>query len=161
MFQVQEIKQTLLLVIACPKVWWYAMCLNNARLLGIVLPSSNLEISRNFYFGSQWTKNALGDQIRWMWVRVNRPITDRLPMTEHFGRFFQFFSILSDLKCYRSAFSSSTNYLWNAKPKDKPKKSCKKNMFFRILKLFFLFFFSFWPLLLSNLITFLFLIHFK
>jgi hypothetical protein len=32
-------------------------------------------------------------------------------MNEHFGRFFQFFSILSDLKCNRSAFSSFTNHL--------------------------------------------------
>jgi len=32
----------------------------------------------------------------------------------------QIFSILSDLKCYRSAFSSSTNHLGNAKPKEQP-----------------------------------------
>jgi hypothetical protein len=42
----------------------------------------------------------------------------------------QIFSILSDLKCYRSTFSSSTNHLWNAKPKEQAKKSRKENMFF-------------------------------
>jgi hypothetical protein len=60
-----------------------------------------------------------------------------------------------------SAFSSSKNHLWNAKPKDQPKKSSKKKTCFQIAKQFFFHFSSFWPLLLSNLITFLLLIHFK
>jgi hypothetical protein len=47
----------------------------------------------------------------------------------------QFFSILSDLKCYRSTFSSFTNHLSNAKPKDhQPKKHSKENKFVRIAK---------------------------
>jgi hypothetical protein len=33
--------------------------------------------------------------------------------------------ILRDLKCYRSAFSSFTNHLWNGEPRDQPKKSSK------------------------------------
>jgi len=64
--------------------------------------------------------------------RVDQPIIDRLPLTEHFDRSFSFFSILSDLKCYRSAFSSSRNHLSNAKPRDKPKKRKIKKYSFRI-----------------------------
>jgi hypothetical protein len=94
-------------------------------------------------------------------TRVNRPTTDCLPMTEYFGRFFQFFSILSDLKCYRSAFSSSTNHFRNAKPKDQPTKISKENTFFRITKCVPIHFSSFWSLLLSNFIIFLFFIHWK
>jgi hypothetical protein len=41
----------------------------------------------------------------------------------------QFFFILSDLKCYRNAFSSSTNHFGNAKPKEQLKKAIKKNDF--------------------------------
>jgi len=70
---------------------------------------------------------------------------------------FQFFSLLSDLKCYRSAFSSFTNHFWNAKPKDQPTTSSKENTFSQITKRVPSHFSSFWPLLLSNLITFLFL----
>ncbi len=73
----------------------------------------------------------------------------------------QFFSILSDLECYRTTFSSFTNHLGNAKSKDQSKKSSKENTFFQIVKHGFFHFSSFWPLLLSNLITFLFLNHFK
>jgi hypothetical protein len=48
-------------------------------------------------------------------------------MIEHFDRsFLKFFSILSDLNCYRSAFSSYANHLGNAKPK---KRDVKKIMF--------------------------------
>jgi hypothetical protein len=36
--------------------------------------------------------------------RVDQPIIDRLPLTEHFDRSFSFFSILSDLNGYKSAF---------------------------------------------------------
>ncbi len=50
--------------------------------------------------------------------RVNWPIIDRLPMTEHFGKSFSFFfHFLSDWKCYRSIFPSFTNHLWNEKSK--------------------------------------------
>jgi len=69
-------------------------------------------------------------------ARVNRPIIDKLPMTEHFDKKFHFFSILSDLKCYRSTFSSFTNHLWNAKPNNQSKKSSKESTFFRIAKHF-------------------------
>ncbi len=89
-------------------------------------------------------------------AKVNQPIVDNLPMTEHFDKKFQFFSILNDLKCYRSTFSSFINHLWNAKPNNQSKKSSKESTFF--CKTFS---FSFWPLSLSNLITFLFLIHFN
>ncbi len=74
---------------------------------------------------------------------------------------FQFFSILSDLKYYRSAFSSFTNHFSNAKPKDQPTRSSKENTIFLITKCIPFHFSSFWPLLLSNLMTFLFLIHLK
>jgi hypothetical protein len=43
--------------------------------------------------------------------RVDWPIINPMPMQEHFGKSSQFFSIWSDLKCYRSAFSSSTSDL--------------------------------------------------
>jgi hypothetical protein len=76
-------------------------------------------------------------------TRVNRPITDSLPMPDTLADLSQFFLILSDLKCYRSAFSSSTNHLWNAKPKDQPKKSNKENTFSELQNVCFLFFFSF------------------
>jgi hypothetical protein len=39
----------------------------------------------------------------------------------------QFLCILSDLKHYRNAFSSFTNHLGNAKPKEQPKKWSKEN----------------------------------
>ncbi len=48
--------------------------------------------------------------------RVNWPIIDHLPMTEHFGKSFSlFFHFLSDWKCYRNIFPSFTNHLWNEK----------------------------------------------
>jgi len=63
-----------------------------------------------------------------------------------YGRSFSNFSILTDLKCFRSTFSSSTNHLWNAKPKELAKKSSKENMFFWIAKHgFFFHFFHFGP----------------
>ncbi len=49
----------------------------------------------------------------------------------------QFFSILSYLKCYRNAFSSSTYVVGNAKPKEQPKKSSKENTVFRTVKRMF------------------------
>jgi len=49
----------------------------------------------------------------------------------------QFFSILSDLKCYRSAFSSFRNHLSNAKSKEQPKKSSKEFFFFKLQNVFF------------------------
>jgi hypothetical protein len=69
--------------------------------------------------------------------RVDRPITNCLPMTKHFGTSFSLFFILSDLKCYKSAFSSSTNLLWNAKLKEQPKKSVKEICFFKLENVFF------------------------
>jgi len=48
--------------------------------------------------------------------------------------FLNSFFILSNLKCYRGTFSSSTNHLGNAKPRNQPQKSCKENMFFQIAK---------------------------
>ncbi len=57
----------------------------------------------------------------------------------------QFFSILSDLKCYRSAFSSSTNRLSNAKPRGLAKKSCKENLFFWVARRDFFIFLHFDP----------------
>jgi len=49
----------------------------------------------------------------------------------------QFFSILSDLKCYGSAFSSSTNHHSNANPKEHPKMSSQENNFVQITKSIF------------------------
>jgi hypothetical protein len=86
---------------------------------------------------------------------VNWPIIAHLPITEHFGRTlwqivlnssFWLLCIFSDLKCYRSTFSSSTNHLWNAKPNDQTKKVVKKIRFFFIAKGVFKFFFHFAPL---------------
>jgi hypothetical protein len=79
-------------------------------------------------------------------IRVNRPITNHMPMTEHFVRsfsillHFEWFKMLEEhlLKLYKSSF-------WNAKPKDHPKNSSKEN--FKILKLQKHNFSSFWPLL--------------
>jgi len=71
----------------------------------------------------------------------------------------QFFSILNDLKCYRSAFLSFTNHLGNAKPKEKPKKTLKKICFFQISKCVFPHFSSFWPLLFHQCIAFSFFIQ--
>ncbi len=84
----------------------------------------------------------------------------------------QNFSILSDLKCFRSAFSCSTNHLGNAKPKDRQKravkiskakgpakKSSKENTCFLNCKMLFFHFSSVWPLLLSTLITFLLILN--
>ncbi len=64
--------------------------------------------------------------------RINWPIiTNRLAMTQTLlADLSQFFFILSDLKCYRSAFSSSANHLSIAEHEGQPKKSTKENMFF-------------------------------
>jgi hypothetical protein len=72
--------------------------------------------------------------------RVNWLVTNH-PMIKDFGKSFSILPHLSDLKCYKSTFSSFTNHLWNVKPKDQPKKSCKENMFFWIAKHFFFSFF--------------------
>jgi hypothetical protein len=66
--------------------------------------------------------------------------------------------VFSDLKCYLSAISGSRNHLWSAKEKEWWKNNKEKKSFSTYKKCFF--FFLFEPLLLSNLITFLFLIHF-
>jgi hypothetical protein len=44
------------------------------------------------------------------------------------------FSILSDLKCYKSTFSRSTSHLWTTKPKEQAKRAVKKICFFKISK---------------------------
>jgi len=67
--------------------------------------------------------------------------------------------IFSDLKCYLSAISGSRNHLWSAKEKEWWKNNKEKKKLFNLQNMFF--FFLFGPLLLSNLITFLFLIHFR
>jgi hypothetical protein len=85
-----------------------------------------------------------------LWMAwVNRLITDHLLVTEHFVKTFlaKFFFILIYLKCYKSAFSSSTNHLWNEKPKDQPKKrrAVKKICFFELQSAFYFNFFHFDP----------------
>ncbi len=92
--------------------------------------------------------------------RVNQPITDHLPMTEHFGRSF---SILLHLESfvYESLLKALQIIFENAKPSDQPKKSCKENTFFGIVKHIKKKNSSFRLLLLSNFITFLFLINSK
>jgi hypothetical protein len=79
-------------------------------------------------------------------------------MTEHLGRSFSILLHFEWFKMlYRSTFSSFTSHLWNAKPKNQPnKKSSEENTFFQITNCIF---FSFWPFLLSNLITFLFILN--
>jgi hypothetical protein len=57
----------------------------------------------------------------------------------------QFFSILNELKCYRNTFSSFTNHLGNAKPRDQPKKSYKEILFYKLQTRFFSFFFILTP----------------
>jgi hypothetical protein len=49
----------------------------------------------------------------------------------------QFFSILSDLKCHRSIFSSITNHLSNAKPKEAKKEHYRKYVFSNCKTCFF------------------------
>jgi hypothetical protein len=65
-------------------------------------------------------------------VRVNRPITHRLPMTEHLGRSFsQFFSIFSDLKCYIGAPSQALQIIFEMQSqKTSQNTSSKENTFF-------------------------------
>jgi len=60
------------------------------------------------------------------------------------------------LKCYGNVYSSSKNHLWSAKEKEKWKITRKINF-----PTYRTHIYLFGPLLLSNLITFLFLIHFK
>ncbi len=55
---------------------------------------------------------------------------------------FQFFSILSDLKCCRNTFSSCTNHLWNAKPRSSQKRAIKKICFFKLQNTFSFFHFN-------------------
>jgi hypothetical protein len=69
-------------------------------------PDWNKTIITNYFCASF---DCLGDKI--VVGKVNQPVTDRLPMIKHFGRSFSVLSILSDLKCCRSAFSSSINHL--------------------------------------------------
>jgi hypothetical protein len=69
-------------------------------------------------------------------------------------------SILNDLKCYASITSSFRSHISNVKGKKKKKKKNKRNKLSNLQNTFFLFF-LFEPLLLSNLVTFLFLLHFK
>jgi hypothetical protein len=57
----------------------------------------------------------------------------------------QFFSILSNLKCFSSAFSSFRNHLSNAKPKERPKKISKEKKKIQIAKCVFFHYFSFCP----------------
>ncbi len=49
--------------------------------------------------------------------RVDRPIIDGL-LTEHLFISYHMCFILSDLKCYVSATSSSRNHLWSANEKE-------------------------------------------
>ncbi len=55
-------------------------------------------------------------------TRVNRPITDRLPMPDTLADLCQFFFILSDLKCYRSAFLKLYKSFLKCKVKGPAKK---------------------------------------
>ncbi len=72
------------------------------------------------------------------------PITSLSPIT--LANLCQFFSILSDLKCYSSPFSRSTNHLGKCKAKGAAKKESIENTFFRITKhVFFSFFFILTP----------------
>jgi hypothetical protein len=80
-----------------------------------------------------------------------------LPMTKHFGKSFSILFHFEQFKMLQGAFSSSTNHLWNAKLRTSHKRATKKKCILNCK----MHFFSFWLLLLSNLITFLCLIHFK
>jgi hypothetical protein len=68
---------------------------------------------------------------------------------------------LSDFKCYGSTTSSFKNDLSNVKERSNEKIARIKISFPTYKTHFFLFFYLFGPLLLSNLITSLFLIHLK
>ncbi len=57
----------------------------------------------------------------------------------------QFFSILSDLECYRSSFWSFTSHLSNARPKEQPKKSNKKKRFVELQNVVIFIFLHFDP----------------
>jgi hypothetical protein len=70
--------------------------------------------------------------------------------------------ILSDLKCYGSAMSSSKSNFWSANEKEKWKNSKKKNKLSNLQNMFFFFFFSMWTSLAFKAYNFfLFLVHFK
>ncbi len=86
-----------------------------------------------------------------------------LPMTKHLfiSSSYVHFIILSDLKCHESPTSSSRSHLWSAKEKEWIKNNNKKNKFFNLQNTVYFLFLLFRALLLSNLITFLFIIHFK
>jgi hypothetical protein len=92
-------------------------------------------------------------------TRVKQPITDHLFVTKHFGRsfsillHFEWFKMLLEhlLKLYKSSLKCKLK----GPVKNEGKK---KKPFFSNCKMQF---FSFWPLLLSKLITFLVLIHLK
>jgi hypothetical protein len=72
----------------------------------------------------------------------------------------QFFSILSDLKCYRNAFSRSKKSVLTCKAKrTTKKKKSKKNTFFRIAKHVFNYFSSFGPFLFHRCMHFSFFVQ--
>jgi hypothetical protein len=118
------------------KIWWFffePLCVSMILIVWLVL------WARPYYFVTRQIEEGFP-------LRVNRPITDHLPMTEHFNRFF---SILSDVKWYRRALTSSTHHsthhLWTAKSKDQPKKSSKEDTLFWIAKHVFFIFLHFDP----------------
>jgi hypothetical protein len=67
--------------------------------------------------------------------------------------------ILSNLKCYGSLTSCSINHLWRAKERISEKIARWKISFSAYRTLFYFIFLFFWPFLLSDLITFLFILN--
>ncbi len=71
--------------------------------------------------------------------RVELPITDHYPITEHLFKSSSFM-LLSDLKCYGSTTSSSRNNLWSEKEKEQWKNNEKKNKLSNLQNLIFFWF---------------------
>ncbi len=69
-------------------------------------------------------------------------IKHELIIKHFFGRSF---SILLHFEWFKSTFSSSTNHLWNAKPKGAPKKNSEENKFIFKLQNAFIYLFILTP----------------
>ncbi len=104
----------------------------------------------------------------WWWCqtlafssRVDRPITDRLPLWSNIYLYFHHMClILSDLKCNENATSSSRNHFWSSKEKGVMKKQQEGKQAFQLTKCVCVFFSSLWTPLTFKPYN-LFFIHFK
>jgi hypothetical protein len=91
-----------------------------------------------------WQHHVCEKPAKWTLRFLKAHKVDTL-IIEHFGTSFSILLLLNDLKCYKSTFSSSTNHLPNAKPKERQKRAVKKISFFKLQNTFFFIFFHFDP----------------